>query len=55
MTILKMFRKGATVVSLEIQAFQIHLNGITAHEARKKLKEELEHGVFSHQAERVRF
>jgi hypothetical protein len=55
MTILKMFWKGATVVNVEILAFQIHLNGITAHEVRKKLKEESERGVFSHQVEKVRF
>jgi hypothetical protein len=47
MTALKAFRKGVAAVSLEMQAFQIHLDGINAHEARKKLQEESERNVLA--------
>jgi hypothetical protein len=47
MTTLRAFQKGFTAVSLEIQAFKIHLDGITAHTAGKKLQEEAERDVLS--------
>jgi hypothetical protein len=46
-TMLRAFRKGFAAISLEIQALKIHLDGITAHAAGKKLQEEAESDVLS--------
>jgi hypothetical protein len=54
MTALRAFRKGVLAVSLEIQAFRIHLDGITAHDARKKLQEEAKYNVLSQRYQWVR-
>jgi hypothetical protein len=53
-TAIRAFRKGAAAVSLEIQAFRIHLDGLAAHFFRKKLAEESERGVLVQRAQWVR-
>jgi hypothetical protein len=53
-TVIRAFRKGAAAVSLEIQAFRIHVDGLAAHFAGKKLVEESERNVLLQRVEWVR-
>jgi hypothetical protein len=48
------FRKGPAAVNLEIQAFWIHLDGLTAYFEGKKLAEKSKRVVLSERAQWIR-